>query len=59
MNAMKRESFFHALRQQWMMRNSNISTPSATDLGGQWNVVLVGCTGTLAGVLVVADQHRN
>ncbi|CAE7360709.1 unnamed protein product [Symbiodinium natans] len=32
-------------QQQWMIRNSNISTPDAADLGGQWNLVLVGCTG--------------
>ena len=33
-------------QQQWIMRNSNISTPDANILGGQWNIVLVGCTGT-------------
>ncbi|CAL1167908.1 unnamed protein product [Cladocopium goreaui] len=33
-------------QQQWIMRNSNISTPNASILGGQWNIVLVGCTGT-------------
>ncbi|CAK8999861.1 3-beta-glucosidase) (Laminarinase) (SacteLam55A) [Durusdinium trenchii] len=33
-------------QQQWIMRNANISTPSASILGGQWNIVLVGCTGT-------------
>eukprot|EP00439_Symbiodinium_sp_Y106_P073670 s275_g13.t3 len=33
-------------QQQWIVRNSNISTTDAAVLGGQWNVVLVGCTGS-------------
>ena len=39
------KSLQRAPRQQWIMRNANISTPEAKILGGQWNVVLVGCTG--------------